>query len=75
MYNFNMRRNIAQQEKKRKRQNEYRMCKRKENKQQRHRQTERKKNFLFTLVNENTHDIQIEHTLLFQARQVVLSQE
>lgn len=22
---------------------------------------------LFTLVNENTHDIQIEHTLLFQA--------
>jgi hypothetical protein len=75
MYNFNMRRNIAQQEKKRKRQNEYRMCKRKENNQQRHRQTERKKKFLFTLVNENTHDIQIEHTLLFQARQVVLSQE
>ncbi len=32
-----------------------------------------KKNFfLFTLVQENTHDIQIEHTLLFQ---VVLSQE
>jgi hypothetical protein len=43
------------------------MCKRKENKQQRHRQTDRKKKFLFTLVNENTHDIQIEHTLLFQA--------
>ncbi len=41
------------------------MCKRKENKQQR--QTYRKKNFLFTSVNENTHDIQIEHTLLFQA--------
>jgi hypothetical protein len=33
IYNFNIRRNIAQQKKKeRKRQNEYRMCKRKENK-------------------------------------------
>ncbi len=45
MYNFNIRRNIAQQEKgkkKKERQNEYRMCKRKENKQQRHQQTEKK---------------------------------
>jgi len=46
MYNFNIRRNIAQQKRKeKKRQNEYRMCKRKENKDI-DRQTE-KKNFSF----------------------------
>jgi len=66
MYNFNIRRNSAQYEKKRKRQNEYRMCKRKE-KQTTKTDREKKNFFLFTLVNENTHDIQIEHTLLFQA--------
>jgi hypothetical protein len=47
------------------------MCKRKENKGI-HRQTE---NFLFTSVNENTHDIQMKHTLLFQAIWVVSCQE
>jgi len=63
MYNFNIRRYIAQQKKKKKKKetNEYRMCKRKENKQQRHRQ---EKIFLFTLVNENTQDLQIEHTVI-----------
>jgi hypothetical protein len=44
------------------------MCKRKENKhidRQTGREREKKENF-FSL-NENTHDLQIEHTLLFQA--------
>ncbi len=55
------------------------MCKRKENKhidrqtgRERERERQTKVSFHF---DENTHDLQIEHTLLFQATLVVLSQE
>jgi len=47
MYNFNIRRNSAQHEKKRKRQNEYRMCKRKE--KQTTKTDREKKIFFFSL--------------------------
>jgi hypothetical protein len=67
MYNFNMRRNIAQEKEKKETIYEYRMCKRKKKTNNKDIDKHKKRKILFTLVNENTHDIQIEHTLLFQA--------